>query len=107
MTFQPRDTEQFVPFTSSTDTTVEGTEMLTAVLSNSSTRATIGQHHTATINITDVRGEYSVNTIKPDSYIIMYQEWSVPASALLQVMFDPSQYTVNENVRNTDGAKMR
>jgi len=57
MTFQPGDTDQFVQFTSSTDTTVEGTEMLTAVLSNPSTGATLGPQDTANISIMDVRGE--------------------------------------------------
>jgi len=57
VTFQPGDTEQFVTFTSNTDTTVEGTEMLTAVLSNPSTGATLGPQDTANISIMDVRGE--------------------------------------------------
>ena len=56
VTFQPGDTEQFVTFTSRNDTTVEGTEMLTAVLSNPSTGVTLGQD-TATISIVDAGGE--------------------------------------------------
>ena len=56
VTFQPGDTEQFVNFTSLPDDIVEGTEMLTAVLSNPSSRAMIGPQDTATINITEDAG---------------------------------------------------
>ena len=58
VTFQPGETctEQFVSFTSNTDNVVEDTEILTAVLSNPSTGATIRQG-TATISIMDVGGE--------------------------------------------------
>ena len=52
VTFQPGETEQFVNFTTLPDDIVEGTEMLTAVLSNPSAQATIGEQGTATINIT-------------------------------------------------------
>ena len=27
----------------------------------------------------------------------VYQGWSVPSSAVVQVMFDPTEYTMNEN----------
>jgi len=30
----------------------------------------------------------------------VYQGWSVPSSAVVQVTFDPTEYTVNENVGN-------
>jgi len=56
VTFQPGDTEQFVTFTSNTDTTVEGTEMLTALLSNSAEGVSLG-NDTATISIVDAGGE--------------------------------------------------
>ena len=59
VTFQPREMEQFVNFTTLSDNIVEGTEMLTAVLSNPSTRAMIGQQDTAMINITDDAGKLS------------------------------------------------
>jgi len=57
VTFQPGDTEQFPPFTSNSDDVVEDTEMLTAVLSNPSAGATLGNDVT-TISIMDVRGEH-------------------------------------------------
>ena len=58
LTFQPGKTEQFVNFTSLPDDIVEGTEMLTAVLSNPSVQATIGEQGTATIDITENAGNY-------------------------------------------------
>ena len=63
VTFQPGETVQFVNFTSLSDNIVEGTEMLTAVLSNPSTRAMIGQQDTAMINITEDAGKLSRNLL--------------------------------------------
>ena len=51
VTFQPGETEKFVNFTSLPDDIVEGTEMLTAVLSSPSAQANIGEQGKATINI--------------------------------------------------------
>ena len=51
VTFQPGEREKFVNFTTLPDDIVEGTEMLTAVLSNPSAQAIIGEQGTATINI--------------------------------------------------------
>ena len=59
VTFQPGETVRTVDFTSLPDDTVEGTEMLTAVLSNPSVRAMIGPQGTAMINITDDAGKLS------------------------------------------------
>ena len=59
VTFQPGETMQYVNFTSLSDNIVEGTEMLTAVLSNPSARAMIGQQDTAMINITEDAGKLS------------------------------------------------
>ena len=59
VTFQPGVTMQYVNFTSLSDNIVEGTEMLTAVLSNPSARAVIGQQDTAMINITEDAGKLS------------------------------------------------
>jgi len=92
VTFQPGDTEQFVTFTSNTDTTVEGTEMLTAVLSNPSAGATLG-NDTATISIMDVGGEYYqhccscrlvLHTLMQLFHILQMSWWSlIPPHTLL------------------------
>ena len=60
VTFQPGEREQFVNFTTLLDDIVEGTEMLTAVLSNPSAQATIGEQGTATINIIEDAGNYQL-----------------------------------------------
>ena len=59
VTFQPVETVQFVNFTSLSDNIAEGTEVLTAVLSNPSARAMIGQQGIAMINITEDAGKLS------------------------------------------------
>ena len=59
VTFQAGETEQPVEFTSLSDNIAEGTEMLTAVLSNRSARTMIGPQNTAMINITDDAGKLS------------------------------------------------
>ena len=59
VTFQPGEAVQIVNFTSLSDNIVEGAEMLTAVLSNPSTQAMIGQQDTAMINITEDAGKLS------------------------------------------------
>lgn len=86
VTFQAGETERTVDFTSLPDDTSEGTENLTAVLSNPSARAMIGPQGTAMINITDDAGKlprflkytkniyyiistlYHVETVKHSSY---------------------------------------
>ena len=63
VTFPSGETVQYVNFTSLSDDIVEGTEMLTAVLSNPSARAMIGQQDTAMINITEDAGKPSRNLL--------------------------------------------
>ena len=63
VTFQPGEMMQYVNFTGLSDNILEGTEMLTAVLFNPSTRAMIGQQDTAMINITEDTGKLSRNLI--------------------------------------------
>ena len=75
-----------VDFTSLPDDTVEGTEMLTAVLSNPSARAMIGPQGTAMINITDDAGNYpgssTVNTCAPSTIFWSLTEYTCKSKGI-------------------------
>ena len=60
VTFGPTDTEQFVLVSTQSDSTVEGDERFTAVLSNPSERITL-RNPTATVDIIEEVCKYAMN----------------------------------------------